>query len=201
MQLFNRKRSIDNLTINSDNIELSDSTKFLGTLVDANMSWKSHLSYVSKKLSTCFYVLLQLKDVLNENALLNVYYALAYSALSYNIVVWGNAPYSERILLQQKKILRLIFKLHPRDSCRPIFKEKKILTFPSIYIYKTICYLKTNLNPEQNADSHEYNTRYGNHLRTEQHRTTLFKSNPAYASEYLYSVSVLTCHSGYLGYC
>lgn len=162
-------------------------TKFLGIHFDANLSWNSHIEHVCGKLSNCFYVLLQLKDTLNEDLLLNVYYALAYSVLSYNVIAWGNAVNSERVLIQQKRLLRLIYKMQPRDSCRPIFKTKRILTFPCIFIYKSVMYLKSRLKSETNGDAHTYNTRHADHLRTHQHRTTLFENCPAYASKFLYN--------------
>ncbi|KAJ8909787.1 hypothetical protein NQ315_011197 [Exocentrus adspersus] len=56
-----------------------------------------------------------------------------YSHLSYNIVIWGRAASVNRVFILQKRIIRLIFGIPPRQSCRDCFIRNKILTLPSIY--------------------------------------------------------------------
>jgi hypothetical protein len=50
--------------------------------------------------------------------------------------------------------------VNSRTSCRPIFKELKILTVTSLYIFDVFCYFrKYNLYATRNSDLHDYNTR------------------------------------------
>lgn len=120
--------------------------------------------------------------------LLNVYYALAYSHLSYNIIAWGAAPNINRVFILQKRLIRVMFDVAPRDSCRPYFKKYKILTIHSIYILNAIKFVKKNLNTfEKNSDTHLYNTRQGHLLRISNHNTTLYKKSPHHAGIKLYN--------------
>ena len=76
-----------------------------------------------------------MRDTVNRDAHLQICYSLAYAHMSYNVVVWGGAANADAVLKTQKRILRLIFKLRSRESCRPIFIEHRMLTFVSLYIY------------------------------------------------------------------
>ena len=48
-----QKSTISNTTVMLDNVSVKrvEETKFLGVLVDQHLSWKSHISYVAKKIS------------------------------------------------------------------------------------------------------------------------------------------------------
>ena len=107
--------------------------KFLGMIVNEHLNWNECIDSVCSKLNKQYYALLNLKTTLHEEGLLTAYYALVYSAISYNIVVSDLAVESNRIFLAQKRIIRRVSNLGYRESCRQTFEEKKILTFTSIY--------------------------------------------------------------------
>ena len=180
-----RKTNISNDTDkNGSSLKFSDSAKFLGLYLDNNMSWQTHLDYTCKKVNSAYYAILQLKSKLDASALLNVYYALVYSVLSYNVIFWGSAVGCGRLLIAQKRIIRLIFNLRPLESCKPIFKQNKLLTFPSIYIFRCLIFIKTNINKFQvNGYTHTYDTRNFNDLRLQQHKLLLMKK-PALMPEF-----------------
>lgn len=183
MQFYSRKKinSPFQINVNDDIIKLSESTKFLGTFVDADMNWRSQLDHVSKKINSGFYALLQLRHIFDIKQLINIYYALIYPHLTYNIIVWGNANTANRIFISQKKIIRLLFSLRRMESCRPLFKQYNILTLPCIYIYKCIIYTVRNINNfERNSNTHGYPTRHGNFLKIPNHNSALYEKAPSY---------------------
>jgi hypothetical protein len=48
--------------------------------------------------------------------------------------------------------------VNSRTSCRPIFKELKVLIITSLYIFEVLCYFrKYNLYFTRNSDLYEYN--------------------------------------------
>nr|CAI5817300.1 unnamed protein product [Callosobruchus analis] len=94
------------------------------------------------------------------NGLINVYYGLIYSNISYGITVWGLAKDVERVFIVQKRIIRLICKIPYRNTCRDAFRKYKILTVPSIYLYKILMYIYEYSNNQKlikHHDQHEYN--------------------------------------------
>ena len=78
----------------------------------------------------------------------------------YGTELWGNCATSTRLLTWQKKALRIMLGLKPHDSCRSAFVNLKIMTLPSIYIYKNLLYVHENFHEfKTRLTVHEHNTR------------------------------------------
>ncbi|KAG8301071.1 hypothetical protein J6590_061497 [Homalodisca vitripennis] len=60
--------------------------------------------------------------------------------LTYGLAVWGStsATNFQRVLVSQKRAMRELAGLKPKDTCREAFKELKILTITSMYIREVI---------------------------------------------------------------
>lgn len=169
-------------------LKLSTYTKFLGTYIDDSLSWEPQGNHVCSKLNKAYFAILQLKDALDEAGLVDVYYALVYSHLSFNICIWGKSSQMHRVFVLQKRIIRLMYNLNYRESCRDTFIAKHILTAPCIFIYKCLIHAKTNLQKYKTLDSnHTYNTRHGSLLSIPQHKTAKFKESLQYNSIILYN--------------
>ena len=98
--------------------------KFLGLLLDEHLSWKYHLSELSKKLARTCGIFFIIRNLLPLDVSLCLYNALFLSFLQYGLVVWGGtyASYIEPIFKLQKKAVRAI-SFQPRLSpSLPIFK-------------------------------------------------------------------------------
>lgn len=173
-----RGSNILTLKNNYDVLVSTHTTKFLGVIVDSNLRWCEHIAYLSKKLSSSYYAISRLKCLLPLNGLLNVYYSLVYSHISYNIEVWGSSIDFNRVFVLQKRILRLIFGLNSQASCRPYFVEHRILTAPCIYIYRCLLYTKDNVTTYVKLSSfHNYCTRNNEVLSVPRHNTSKFETS------------------------
>lgn len=105
------------------------------------------------------------------------------------ISVFGEdqANYMLRVFVQQKRIVRLMFNLNHKESCKGTFIKKKILT-ARIYIYKCLIFAKNNLQEFKTLDNnHDYNTRHGKLLSIPKHKTAKFKESLHYNSIILYN--------------
>ncbi|CAH2246891.1 jg19252 [Pararge aegeria aegeria] len=58
--------------------------------------------------------------------------------MSYGILLWGNAADIDIIFVLQKKAARAIYKMGPRESLRDKFKDVKIMTVYSQYIFENL---------------------------------------------------------------
>lgn len=169
------------------NFNFSNQSKFLGVVLDADLSWRSQIDIVCKKLNQAYFAIIQLKNVCDNTGLLNIYYSLAYSHISFSIMCWGLATERDRVFICQKKLIRLIFGLKPGESCFKIFKSNKLLTTPSIYIYKCLCFVKRNLHLFKTTSSyHNYSTRR-NDLVLPLHNSMLYEKSPSYSCIKLYN--------------
>lgn len=171
-----------------ESLNSKEVVKFLGVYVDDRLRWCHHVDHVCRKLSSSFYAICRIKDTLPLSSVISIYYSLAYSHISYCILVWGNSIDFDRILVNQKRIIRMIFGLHPRTSCRPVFTANDILTAPCIYIYKCLLYMNENLSRFNKLSTfHSYNTRNPDTLSIPLHRTTKYQSSISYTGIKLYN--------------
>jgi hypothetical protein len=173
-----------------DAIKLVSKSIFLGIVVDDKLNWKEHIRSLLGKLNKAYYVILTLSHYVSRNVLMMVYYAYVYSHLTYGVILWGSSVDWCRVFVLQKRILRIIFNLDHRVSCRNTFREEGILTLPSIYVYYTLLYTKLNIsNFKTQASFHNYNTRSNKSitLAYPMHRTAAFERTPHYAGLRLFN--------------
>lgn len=175
-------------TISINDIRHAEETTFLGVLIDQHLSWNTQVNSICSKLNSAYYAIRILKNSLNREGLMKVYYAMVYSPISYSIMAWGRSKDMNRVFVNQKRIVRLIFNLDFQESCKPTFIKYKILTIPSIYILKCVLFVRRNLQKyNMNGHCHEYNTRHNEQLRIPLHHTTKFKKSPIYNTTVLYN--------------
>lgn len=168
---------------------MTEHTKFLGTIVDHRLNFTMQVSNVCSKLCKSMFAISTLKNSITDDALLSIYYAQIYSVISYNIVVWGQAVDASRIFIIQKRIIRLIYNLDYRQSCRDTFKKKGLLTFISIYLYKLLCYIYVNNDKiNKNSNFHQYQTRNKDAYSLNKCFHSSYKKSPLYAGCYFFNI-------------
>lgn len=176
--------NIDNTIIKS-----STSTKFLGTIVDYKLDFCENVGNLCNRLNKLFFAFLTLKANFHQSYLLNMYYAFIYPVLSCNIAIWGQATDINRLFIIQKRILRLIFNIAYRDSCRPTFQNNNILTIYSIYLYKLLCYVFLHLNDFKKINEvHLYPTRNNENIYLSNFNYIQFKKSPKYAGGFFFNL-------------
>lgn len=176
------------LVLPSGELKSSDSVEFLGLRIDNTLNWRTHCTYVCTRLSSSFFALKRLKNILPMESLIGVYYSLAYSHMNYNTILWGGSPGESEVFISQKRIIRLIFGLTPRESCRPTFIKQKMLCFPCIYILNSLLYIRKNIHLlKRCSEYHKYDTRHKDIICLPTHRTTKFQQSPLYAGIKLFN--------------
>ena len=72
---------------------------------------------------------------------------------------------SNNIFRIQKRIIRIITNRSKRDSCRQLYKQLQILTFPGQYTFSLFMFvIKYREFFPSNSDVHDRNTRYNSNL-------------------------------------
>lgn len=170
--------------------------KFLGINLDPNLSWDKHIDLVSKKLTKGLFLLRRLKEVLNTDVLVIVYYAQIYSLLAYGVALWGNSSRSLEVFRLQKQAVRIICNVPQQTSCKPLFLSLGLLSFPSLYVLSLLVYVHDNLSYfEVNSDVHNHDTRNKNALRIKFCHYTKSQKNWCYTSTKLYNLLPLEIKS------
>jgi len=167
----------------------SDEVKYLGVTIDNKLSWDTHTDQLCGKLNTSIYVLKRIKSISTLETAKLAYFSIFESHLRYGLIVWGNSSQKniQRILILQKRAIRVLAGLNPIESCRIPFKEMRILTVISLYIFEAINYaIKTNLH--KTGQLHEYNTRNRNNFLLPIHHLTLTEEKPSYIGPKLFNM-------------
>ena len=113
--------------------------KYLGVIFDSHLSWKNHVSYISKKIKRNIGILCKARHYVNLEILANLYYSFVYPYLTYGIVAWGHTYQStvNPLFVLQKKALRLITFNNYSAHSNPIFHSLKIIKFPDLVFLQT----------------------------------------------------------------
>ena len=166
------------IKINKKAINEKENIKYLGVLVDSSLSWKYHISSLTKKISRSIGIMYKLRPFLTLKVMNNVYYSLVYSHIIYAIEVWGSAFKTDlgKILILQKRAIRLmtyndVFPAIPGpfNPTDPIFVKLKYMKVQDIYKYQSAKFVFKCLNQTAPVQFHNWykltNEIHGHHTR------------------------------------
>ena len=97
-----------------------------------NLNWHFQISNVADKLNRANDMLPKTRHFfVNFNSLKSIYYAILESHLNYSLTVWAqNANSIKRLLVSQKKSLRIMHFLKRNSHTSNLFKNLNISKFP-----------------------------------------------------------------------
>lgn len=189
-KLSNHISPCSGIIFKNETIEEVQESKFLGLIVDSHLNWQNHINTLCKHLSSSSFLFSKLTTYCNKNTLLSCYYSYVYSRIKFNIIAWGTADQYliDRVLILQKRILRIIFKLKTRDSCKPLFKKHNILPVPCIIILESAMFVYKNKHLfKLNSDFHSYETRNKKNIVIAKHHTHLYEMSPYYSCSKIFN--------------
>jgi hypothetical protein len=158
--LPNVKKIDVNIKLNDITLGLIESTTFLGIILDSRLQWNPQITSLACKLSSAVYAIKKIRQYTDIATARTVYFSYFHSIMSYGILLWGKAADIETVFILQKRAIRAIYCLTARTSLKDLFKEIKILTVASQYIYNCILYTRQNINSyRKHSDNHSINTR------------------------------------------
>ena len=110
-----------NIKINNNTISRVNTFNFLGLHLNSNLSWNTHITMISKKITRVTGLLYKLKYIFPKNILLSLYNTLILPHLNYCLLSWGK--HNNYILLLQKRAMRSICHNTYKAHSEPLFKE------------------------------------------------------------------------------
>jgi hypothetical protein len=111
-----------------------------------------------------------------------IYHSLFHSIVSYGIMFWGSSPHSPVIFKMQNRVIRILMEICYRESCRESFKELRILTLSSQYIFSLLLFVVHNKGYfASNSVYHNINTRQKNYLHLPQVSLTMYQKGVFYS--------------------
>ena len=96
--------------MNNHGIERVNTMKFLGVLLDDNLSWKEHIKYLVNKIAENTGLMYRAKPFLDKESLLALYYSYIHSYLNYANLAWGSTYLTnlKKLRSQQKRAIRIV---------------------------------------------------------------------------------------------
>ena len=189
------------LKIDGCPIDRVSETKFLGVIIDDTLSWKSHIYYISKKISRGIGILKKARKYLKRDILCNLYYTFLYPYFTYCIHVWGNAcqSYVSKLVKLRKRAIRIITFSQYNSNTVPLYQTLRILNISNIARYVVIQFMyrfKACTLPSifsdmftYNRDIHGHQTRSSNKFHPPCVRTERSKKSIRYYGAILWNES------------
>jgi len=138
----------------------SISIKFLGVIIENSLSWKVHIDHLLPKLCVAQYSIMTIKTFTCQENLKSIYNSSFHSLMTYGLIYWGNSTHSTHVFRLQERVIRIITKSRPRDSCRQLFKKLGILPLMLQYIISLLLFIVNNKGLFQiNSEIHSVHTR------------------------------------------
>ena len=125
----------------------TESVKYLGVKINTNLTWQLHVNDLSIKLNRANALLFKIRKCVSPKILRSIYFAIFDSHSYYCCLVWAqNFSGIKRILILQKKAVRII-NFQPRNShTSPLFKQNFILKFQDKICLENILFVSKSLN-------------------------------------------------------
>ena len=120
------------MNVNDTLIEQQKEAKFLGLILDDDLSWTPHINDRLNKIKRNMHMLVTSKNMLNNNTKKLIYYGHIHSHLCYCLVVWGGMCKKIDLNRLQKAQDKCIKLLNPKQNKEENYSKNKILTLPQL---------------------------------------------------------------------
>ena len=119
------------LKLNGKKLELTESVKYLGVHLDSHLNWSKHIDVLAPKLNRAAGMLAKIRHYVSPETLRSIYYSIFHSVLTYGSQIWGQTANKNisRVILIQKKALRIINFADFNSPTSKLFHDSKILKF------------------------------------------------------------------------
>ena len=153
--LFHKRRPVTPIqfSMNNRKIDVVQYFNYLGIMLDADMSWKTHVAMVRNKLSRINGILHRLKYIYPQSILITLYKSLFVPHINYGSLLWGHAGGAlDKI---QKKAVRTITYSNYIAHSQPLLKELNLLKVKDLFELQILKFLfklyHNNLPPYFNS--------------------------------------------------
>jgi hypothetical protein len=179
MIIENRNVNLNNIKLYIDNtkIELVNSFKYLGVIIDHKLKFNDHAEYIIKKIAKKVGVLGRLRNSLSKMAKICIYNAIVRPHFNYCATVLHmiDQRYVYRLQLLQNRAIRIIYRGNRYSNIKRMMRELKWLDVRKGILMNVLIFMfkfDNELLPEyfnkyiiRNKDIHPYSTRNKNNLR------------------------------------
>ena len=155
------------LSVNGQKVKKADKVKFLGVIIDENLTWNDQIKHLENKLLATIVLIKRVKKFIPSSHYLKIYQSLFVSHLTYGISCWGGVHYSklQKLFNIQKRCIRILFgesysfdhpeyyatccrtktyqehvalKNYALEHTKPLFNKHSLLTLHNLYASRSL---------------------------------------------------------------
>jgi len=173
------------IQIDNTNIVQVKNTKFLGVIINENLTWSDHIEITANKCSKNLGIIRKLSKTVPTRILTTLYSTLIHPYLNYCNIIWASQPTTllEKLYRIQKKAIRIITHNKWNTHALPLFRNLNLLTIHDINKIQTGCFTYSAIHSllpqtfscyfQSNSSIHQHDTRSSSHLHVLNRSTTL----------------------------
>ena len=144
--VFGSKSSdVDDYDIKIDDTVLKSvkCTKYLGVLIDSELTWKEHIDHLYRKLLKFSGVFYRLRHILPYEVLKMIYFAFVYPQVLYGIEVYANTckSYLKKLTVLNNKLLRIVQNRHIKTRVANLYKTFNTLPVSALHHYQLLLFV------------------------------------------------------------
>jgi hypothetical protein len=141
-----RKHPEPSLFLNAKPITFTNSSKYLGVILDKKLTWTEHATMVKSKAHQKFAALFPLfrTKTMNFETKLTLYKTIIRPIITYASPIWSNSIHNahiERIQLLQNRVLRMIFQAPRSTKITLLHEQSKLPQLQNVFEIQTINFL------------------------------------------------------------
>ena len=135
--------TLPDLVMDNIKLERKKVNKFLGVLVDENLSWETHIASINSKISKSIGILYKSRNILNKNLLKQLYFSFIHCHLNYANIVWASTHKSKLncIYRTQKHAIRVIYFKDRYTHSKPLFDDIKAMNVYEINVFQILSFM------------------------------------------------------------
>lgn len=120
-------------------IERSKNIKYLGIILDENLTFKDHVSALSRRVRKTIGIMKMLRHFADLHILKTVYYAICQPLLTYCITVWGSTSKGTMLEVEraQRSVLKVMLNKDFRFPTNELYQESQVLRVRQLFILNT----------------------------------------------------------------
>lgn len=139
------KQKTDELVIKigKEQIKEKEYTKYLGLLIDNQLSWQHHIKHLNLKIVKGIGIISKLRHYVSKKTLRMLYFAFVQPHMEYGLVLWGNTNKTNINIVKRnhnKAVRKMLFKKYNQPT-KPLFKELNILPFDQQIDYSILQFM------------------------------------------------------------
>ena len=106
-------------------VEIVSKYKYLGVIIDENLSWKDHIHYIASRVSQRLAILRCCREFLPQSSRVLFYKSCICPVMEYSSVAWSNCCQTvlKRLASLEGYAARLITNSKPRTRTQPLLDE------------------------------------------------------------------------------